>query len=204
MVSLLTPAYNSRPQQSTRVAPLEFVTPERVRCLFVDRVVSSVAPEETDGSPPAVREGIRTWLRNLIHKVRKSLTLAQRRYKRNYDARVRPVHKVVHAGDRLFVDGRMRTEYQLGTREAGPYKVLSRGEGTFSLDIDGNPETVRSDHVTAAPGSPGDPQTLQKNLGVPQDIVVSEGHQHTGKEFVWEALVGHEVTDGGRLRLWTR
>jgi len=82
--------------------------------------------------------------------------------------------------------------------------VLSRGERTFSLDIGGYPETVSSDHVTAVPGPPGDPQTLLQNLGVPQDIVVPGGHQHTGKEFVWEAFVGHEVADDGTLRLWTR
>jgi len=76
---MLTLAYNSRPQQSTGVAPLEFVTPERVRSLSVERLVGSSAPEETDGSPRAVREGIRARQRNLIHKVRKSLTLAQRR-----------------------------------------------------------------------------------------------------------------------------
>ena len=39
---------------------------------------------------------------------------------------------------------------------------------------------------------------------MPQDIVVPEGHQHTGKELVWEAFVGHEVADDGTLRLWTR
>jgi len=104
----------------------------------------------------------------------------------------------------VFVDGHTRTKYKLGTRAAGPYKVLSRGEGTFSLDIDGYPETVSSDHVMAAPGPPGDPQTLLQNIGVPQDIVVPEGHQHTGKEFVWEAFVGHEVAEDGTLRLWTR
>jgi len=90
---MLTLVYNSRPQQSTVVAPSEFVTPERVQSLSVERLLCSPAPEETDGSPRAVREGIRARLRNLIHKVRKSLTLAQRRYKRNYDARVRPVNK---------------------------------------------------------------------------------------------------------------
>jgi len=170
LVSMLTLAYNSRPQQSTGVAPLEFVTPERVRSLSVERLVGSPAPEETDGSPRAVREGIRARLRNLIHKVRKSLTLAQRRYKRNYDARVRPVNKDVHAGDWVFVDGHARTKYDLGTRAAGPYKVLSRGEGTFSLDIGGYPETVSSDHVTAAPGPPGDPQTLLQTSGYPKTL----------------------------------
>jgi len=158
------------------VAPLEFVTPERVRSLSVERLVGSPAPKESDGSPRAVRKGIRARLRNLIHKVRKSLTLAQRRYKRNNDARVGPVNKDVHAGDMVFVDGHTRTKYKIGTRAAGPYKVLSRGEGTFLLDIDGYPETVSSDHVTAAPGPPGDPQTLLQNFGKPQDIVVPEGH----------------------------
>ena len=63
--------------------------------------------------------------------------MAQRRYKWNYDARVRPVNKDVQAGDWVFVDGHARTTYKLGTRAAGPDKVLARGEGTFSLDIRG-------------------------------------------------------------------
>ena len=117
------------------VAPLDFVTPERVRSLSVERMVGSPAPVEMDGSPRAIREVIRARLRNLIHKVRRSFTLAQRRYERNYDARVRPVNKDVQAGDCVFVDGHARTKYKLGTRAAGPYKVLARGEGTFSLDI---------------------------------------------------------------------
>jgi len=168
LVSMLTLAFNSRPQQSTGVALLEFVTPERVRSLSVERLVGSPASEETDGSPQVVREGIRAWLRSLNQKVRKSLTLAQRRYKRNHDALVRLVNKDVHSGDWVFVDGHARTKYKLGTRAAGPYTVLSRGDRTFSLDIGGYPETVSSDHVTAAPGPPGDPQPLLQNLRVPK------------------------------------
>jgi len=139
---MLTLAYNFRPQQSTEVAPLEFVTPERVRSLSVKRMVGSPTPEETDGSPRAIREVIRGRLRNLNHKVRRSLTLAQRRYKRNYDAHVRLVNKDFQAGDWVFVDGHARTKYKLGTGAAGPYKMLARGEGTLSLDIGGYPETV--------------------------------------------------------------
>jgi len=204
LVSMLTLAYNSRPQQSTGAAPLEFVTPERIRSLSVERMVSSRTPEETDCSSRAFREVIRARLRSLIHKVRRSLTLAQRLYKRSYDTRVRPVAKDIQAGNWVFVDGHTRTKYKLGTRGAGPYKVLTRGEGTFSLDIGSYPETVSSDHVTAAPGPPGDPKMLLQNLGVPQVVVVPKGHQHTGKKLVWEAFVGHEVVDDGTLRLWTR
>ena len=204
LVSMLTLAYNSRPQQSPGVAPLEFVTPERVRGLSEERMVGSPAPEDTDGSPRVIREAIRARLRNLIHKVRRSLSVAQRRNKRSYDARVRPVNKQIQAGDLVFVDGHARTKHKLETRAAGPHKVLSRGEGTFSLDTGGYPETVSSDHVTAAPNLPGDPQKLIQSLGVPQDVVEPEGQQHTGKEFVWEAFVGHEVADDGMLRLRTR
>ena len=157
----------------------------------MERMVGSPTPKETDGRPRAIHEVTRTRLRNLIHKVRQSLTLAQQRYRRNYDARVRPVNKDFQAGDWVLVDGHARTKYKLGTRAAGPYNVLSRGEGTFSLDIGRYPETVSSNHVTAAPGPPRDSQTLLQNLGVDQDVVVPEGHQHTGTEFVWEAFVGH-------------
>ena len=168
------------------------------------RMVGSKTLEETDGNARAIREVIRARLGNLIHNARRSLTLAQRRYKRIYDARVRPVNKDVQAGDWVFVDGDTRTKYKLGTRAAGPYKVLTRRDGTPSLDIGGYPETVSSDHVTAAQGPPGDRRTLPQSVGVPQDVVVPEGHQHTDKEFVWEAFVGHEVADDGTLRLWTR
>jgi len=83
LVSMLTLAYNIRPQQSTGVAPLEFVTPEPVRSLSVERMVGSPAPEEKGGGPRGVREAIRARLHNLIHKVRRSLSVAQRRYKRS-------------------------------------------------------------------------------------------------------------------------
>jgi len=79
---MLALAYNIRPQKSTGVAPLEFVTPERVWSLSVERMVGVPTPEETDGSPRAIQEVIRTRLRNLIRKVRRSLTLAQWRYKK--------------------------------------------------------------------------------------------------------------------------
>jgi len=184
LVSMLTLADNSRPQQSTGVAPLELVTPERVRSLSVERMVGSPTPKETDCNPRAIREVIRARIRNLIHKKRRSLTLAQRRYKKNYDARVRPVKKDVQAEDWVFVDCHARTKYKLGTRAAGPSKVLARGKDTFSLDIGGYAETVSSDHVTAAPGPPGDPQKVLQNLWVPHDVVVPEEHQHTGKEVV--------------------
>ena len=117
---------------------------------------------------------------------------------------MRPVNKDVRAGDWALFNCHARTKYKLGTRAAGPDKVLSSGEGTFSLDIGGYPEMVSRDHVTAAPGPPEDPQTLLQSLGVPHDVVILYGYQRTRKEFVWEAFVGRQVADDGTLCLWTR
>ena len=139
LVSMLTLAYNSQPHQSTVVAPLKFFTPEPGRILSVERIFGSPAPEEKDGSPRGIREAISARLRNLIHKVRRSLSLAKRRYKRSYDARVRPGNKDVKAGDWVFVNGHARTKHKLGTHAAGPHKVLCRREDTFSVDIGGYP-----------------------------------------------------------------
>ena len=113
LVSMLTRTYNSRPHRSTGVAPLEFVTPERVRSLSVKRMVGFPKPEETDGNPRAIREFIRMRLRNLIHKVRRSLTLAQRRYIRNYDPAC----------------GRST---RTSTRETGCSSMVTRGPSTSS------------------------------------------------------------------------
>ena len=104
----------------------------------------------------------------------------------------------------MFVDGQARTMHKLGTHAAGPTKILSSGESTFSLNIGGFPETVSSDHVTAAPDRLGDPQKHIQDLGVPHDILVPEMHQHKSKEIVWEAFVSHEVADDCTLLLWTR
>jgi len=76
----------------------------------VERMVGSPTAEETDGSPRAIREVIRVRLPNLIRKVQRSLTLAQRRYKKNYDACVMLIKKDVQAGDWVFVDGHARTK----------------------------------------------------------------------------------------------
>jgi len=104
----------------------------------------------------------------------------------------------------VFVNGHARTKHTLGTHAAGPQEVLIPGKATFSLDVSGYPETVRSAHVTAEPDPLWDPQNLIQTFSVPQVVVVPERHLHTGKEVAWEAFVRQEVSDDGTLRLWTR
>jgi len=63
-------AGNSRPQQSTGVAPLEFVSPNCVRSLSVNRMVATRTGEATNKSPRGVLDAIQFRLRSLIHKLR--------------------------------------------------------------------------------------------------------------------------------------
>jgi len=84
-----------------------------------------------------------------------------------------------------------------------PTRSYPAGDRTFSLNMCGYLEAVSSDHATAAPDPLGDPQKLIQILSMPQNVVRPEGHQHTGKEFFWEAFVGHYVSEDGTLRLWT-
>jgi len=99
LVSVLTWAYNSRPQQSTGVAPLEFVVPERVRTLALERLPKDPYAEIVPRTAREAREQQRGHLRNLITQVRAALATAQRRYKRNFDKRVRPVNKALKIGN---------------------------------------------------------------------------------------------------------
>ena len=167
LVSMLTLAYNSKPQQSTAVAPLEFIAPEQVRTFATKRMVSSPADAEKGigESPWGIRERIRTRLRNLVHKVRKSLEAAQRRYKQKIDSRVRAVNESIGVGDWVFVDSRDKTKAKLRTRVDAPYRVMSRKRHTFRVSINGYPEVVSSDHVTKAPDPVRDPADVA--VGVP-------------------------------------
>ena len=168
---------------------MAFVTPERVKSLSVERMVASPVKGPSTDNPRAAREQIRARLRNVIHKVRRSLDVAERRYKQRYDVKVRPVNRDLNAGDWVFLDGNAKPKQKLGTRAVGPHKVLARGVGTFKLDVGEYPETVSSDRLTAAPDPDGDIQELIKSRGPPQNIVAPEAHQNTGREYVWEAMV---------------
>jgi len=65
--------------------------------------VATPKHETTDKIPRGVREAIRFRLRALIQKMRQSLAVAQRRFTRNYDARIRPVNTGINVGDWVFV-----------------------------------------------------------------------------------------------------
>jgi len=155
LVSVLTLAYNSRPQRSTGVSPFEFVVPERVRTLALERLPKNQYPETVPRTAREARERQRGHLRNLITQVRAALATAQRRYKRNFDKWVRPVNKALNIGDWVFVDAHDTNRRKLDHKAVGPFEIVRTDGHTYTVLVDALPATVSSDHVTWAPPPTG-------------------------------------------------
>ena len=203
LVSVLTVAYNTRPQQSTGVAPFEFVTPERVRTFALDRLPESPYPKKFEGTAREIREQRRAHLRDLAFTVRKNLEMAQRRYKKSYDRRVNTVNQALRAGDWVYVDTHAKDRKKLDQKVEGPYRILKRDSHTFTVLAKGYPDRISSDHVARAPTPAGqfDSSTM---IHGPQEPVVPLDHDDTGLSFVWERFVGHDRDQDGNLWLLVR
>lgn len=203
LASVLTVAYNSRPHQSTGVAPFEFVAPDRVRTFALDRLPESPYPKQFTGDPRQAREARRAHLRNLAFKVRKNLDLAQRRYKKGYDNRVQPAHQALRVGDWIYVDTHDKDRKKLDQRVKGPYRILSRDDRTFTI-LDGvTLDRVSSDHVARAPTPAGETDSTSTLRGLQEPVVPSD-HEDIGVSFVWERFVGHDRDQDGELWVLVR
>ena len=202
LVSVLTLAYNSRPQRSTGVSPFEFVVPERVRTLALERLPKNQYPETVPRTAREARERQRGHLRNLITQVRAALATAQRRYKRNFDKWVRPVNKALNIGDWVFVDAHDTNRRKLDHKAVGPFEIVRTDGHTYTVLVDALPATVSSDHVTWAP-PPTEQEPNVYGWTVP-DAVVPDGHGPDIPAFVWDRFLNHEVDDDGDLWLKVR
>lgn len=93
---------------------------------MVDTPYPDVEVPRGKGHARAVREGLRTRVRDLVDKVCRALKMAQANYKCNYDRRVRDHNKEIEVGEWRFGDCRAETTQKLGTKATGPYKVTAR------------------------------------------------------------------------------
>jgi len=202
LVSVPTLAYNSWPQQSTGVAPLEFVVPERVRTLALDRLPKGTYSQTVPRTAREARDQQRGHLRNLITQVRAALATAQRRYKRNFDKRVRPVNEALKIGDLVFVDAHDTDRRKLDQKVVGPFEIVRTDGHTYTVLVDGLPDTVSSEHVTWAPPLTG--QEPNVDGWTFPDAVVRGGQGPDSPALVWDRFLTHDVDDDGELWLKVR
>lgn len=112
-------AYNSRPQQSTRVAPLENDVQELVRNVALERVPNDPLPQTLPTTARGARKQQRRNIRNLITQVRAAHATPKRSYKQSSDKRVRPVNKAVKINDWDVVDA-LHGKTQVGQQGGRP------------------------------------------------------------------------------------
>lgn len=180
------------------MAPLEFVASERVRNLSLERLPETPCPKEVLKSARAAREYHCAHLRNLVHEVRKALASSQRRYKRAYDKRVRPVNKTLRVGDWAYLDANAKNPKKLDQAVMGPYQVVGLDGHTFTLMKDGLPERVSGDNVARAP-TPRDQPDSTTTLRGPQGVAIPWDDRQAGRYFVWERLVDQTHDEDGHL-----
>lgn len=171
-------AYNIRPQQSTCVAPLDFLIPERVRNIASDRLPETPYPKELARYVRKIQEARRAHLCDLTFTVRRSLTRAQRRYQKRYEERVNTVNKTLRPRNWVYIETLEDQSRKMDPRMEGPSRILRRDRHTLLVLVKGNPDRVISDHVARAP-TPACEMDSTTTLHSPQKTVVPLDHEET-------------------------
>jgi len=107
LVPVLELAYNSRPHRTAGVAPMDLVTPRRLRNFSLERMPDGITPDPSQ-SVAEVKDAFLESLNALLPQVRDSISKTQARYKRDYDNKVRPRRVSVPSGDWVYLRNHTR------------------------------------------------------------------------------------------------
>ena len=208
----LTYAYNMQVHRTTGTTPFDLVLTRHPRSIALRD-----APTGTEGLPDKLtpvqfkRYTIRR-LRSQLATAQDKMTAAQKRYKEDFDRKVR-FRPVINVGDEVYVDrppltlqARERSElerYQdevsqkLLPRSYGPYKVEEVTDTNVAIRRDGLLVSVTLDRITKVPST--EPVQSQP---APSEEITTDAHRSsvTGPddtEYPIERLVAHEQTPTG-------
>ena len=175
-VQSLTFEYNTQVHQLTETTPFDLVlTRPPSGSILTGTVPQDAGTHREDPRTPVQYK--RATLRKLcdaLDRTRTKLTASQKRYKDDFDKKVR-FRPVVEAGDFVYVDRpsrplasverRTRAQGTVGTdklsvnllpRTEGPFRVRSATDTTVLIEQDGVENRVSIDRVTKTPREPGD------------------------------------------------
>jgi transposase InsO family protein len=150
--SSITFAYNARVHATTGLAPFELVLSRPPVTLSMERPGSSA---EISAETEKLRFLNR--LGELKALAAQQLRLAQERYKRNYDAHVRPKNLQISPGEWVYVRRELHeagVNPKLLDQVDGPYEVVSNDDHTLLLRKGPHLVRVNSDRITPAPQTP--------------------------------------------------
>jgi hypothetical protein len=169
--SALTFAYNARVHASLGMAPFDLVLSRQPVTLTV-----SIPSGEDPPSGETEKMRFLQRLRELRPFAAQQLRLAQERYKKSYDAHVRPKDKDIPEGGWVYV---RRETHELGVnpklidQSDGLYQVVANDEHTLLLRVGMDLIRVSSDRITSAL-SPLPESEAERYLGNRPDVLPSE------------------------------
>ena len=145
--SALTYAYKNHVHQSTGTTPFDLVLsrpPPGFSLYHNSRGVRKATDEQ--------REHYIEQLEAKIAKAYDRLLKTQRRYKRDFDKRVRTANCNIRFCEYVYLDPMNGTTKgtKLGNHALGPYRVIANDRRTFVIQRDDGVERVSSDRVTYA------------------------------------------------------
>ena len=165
----VTFAYNTQTHASTGYPPFELVLSRTPTSLVIGNPATIALNEDP---VKTVKELFAVRLRKMMDRADKNLRKAQLRYKRNFDARVRPDPHDYSAGDQVFLraapslqsqrpadnaaheNERGDRSHKLKPKVTGPFAVVRGTSHTVTIVRDDNTEEVVSkDRVVLAPAS---------------------------------------------------
>ena len=204
----LTFAYNTQVHRSTKTTPFDLVLtrPPSVWALPTTVPQDAVSNTEDPRTPVQYKRATLRKLRDALERTRVKLTAAQRRYKTDFDKKVR-FRSVIAVGD-LVYDDRPRRPLTSTEREGppsdggapsvkllpkteGPFRVLSATETTVVVDQDGVSNRVSIDRATKMPRGPHDATVAASTTDSPAGI------PDPPAEYVVDHLVAHREARSG-------
>ena len=207
----LTFAYNTQVHRSTETTPFDLVLTRPPSGLIIPVTVPQDAGIHREDPRTLVqykRASLRK-LRDALNRAQTKLTASQKRYKEDFDKKVR-FRPVVGAGDFVYVDRPPRplTSVERHTRAQGTtgmdelsVKILPRTEGlsrvcsatdtTVLIEQNGVENRVSIDCVTKMPRGAGETVTPATRTESDEEAATP------GAEYVVDRIVGHRTARGG-------
>ena len=210
-VQPLVYAYNMQVHRSTNTTPFDLVLSRHPPNILVKDYPSANPTTIPDDqlTTVQVKRNILRRLRKSLQQANRRLTQAQKRYKDDFDKKVKFALDV-QPGQWVFVDRPPRTllpeekqndvTRKLLPRSTGPYEVTKTTGDTVTIKQDGLLNTVSIDRVALAP-APATRETTRTVTADPEgpfaEQQVEEDEEPIAVEFAIDQVVGHEFTPDG-------
>ena len=189
--TVLTYAYNNHVHRSTGTTPFDLVLsrPPPAFSLYHN----SRGNRKPTGEQ---REHYVEQLDATLAKAYDRLIKTQRRYKRDFDKRVRTANRNIRPGEYVYLDPTDGTTKgtKLGNHALGPYRVLANDRRTFVIQRGDEVERVNSDRITYAPPPPEvpPPEPLE---ATPEDLAEKSTE---GRTYLFDRIKDHRILDDGK------